>query len=222
LAKVLSQVIGLRLLPIVIACFIMVNCIGLVNTPTTLANMIGVFIFMSLTSVMLFLWIGFGVPRAGVANFVCVVVSMFALALSGFLLIDFGLVTSPSFGSSSTVTSTTIQGLTSAPTSASSASAPVSPVRWVPYVLGFLDYLRPAFEILLTNELSSLTFNIGLKDSSGQVSSDTIPLTGEVILAQLGLSSDRLNMDFGLLAMWFVVFFFASLVTLELSVMERR
>jgi len=146
---------------------------------------------------------------------------MFNLALSGFLLIDFGLVSSPDLSGSSSDT-VQVAGLTSAPTTTSEATPAVSPVRYVPYALGFLDYLRPGFEILVTNELSSLTFNVALQDSNGVTTTDSIPLTGTTILAQLGLNAARMTMDFGLLGMWLGVFLFFALVTLEVNVMERR
>jgi len=69
LSKLLCEVVALRLFPIVVACFIMVNCIGLVNTAASLSNMIGVFLFLSIDSVLLFLCIAFCIPRAGVGAF---------------------------------------------------------------------------------------------------------------------------------------------------------
>lgn len=142
LSKFFCEILPLRLVPITLATALLIFGIGLQSVPADkVGTMMVVLMFVSVISAMLFLLIGFLFRSNGVANFIAVVTALFCLLMSGFLLIDFGFVTN--------------------------TSSAEYEVNWFPVVLGFLSYLRPAFEILMVNELSGLVFEIVLVDPGG-------------------------------------------------------
>lgn len=219
-AKFVWELIPLRLFPTVLATFIVVNGVGLVPGTNELAVVWGAFFFASLTSSLAFLAIGAAFDSVGVANFVAMVFALLTLTLSGFMLIDFGYVTSGDVASSDDLGALATAGLTSSPTPSGVVAAGAE-VRWIPYLLGYLSYLRPNFELLMVNELDPLVFQIRLRGES-EVSSQKIPLTGSTILAQLGLDRERAARDWGLVVMWTVVYFVLWLTMLETRARERR
>ena len=115
-----------------------------------------------------------------------------------------------------------IGGGPSPPTAAPPSGSTGVDLRWLPFILGYLSFLRPAFEILMVNELDGLGFEVTLVDDSGAATTDAIPLSGNVVLAQLGLSVADIPLDFGLLVMWLALFTGAASALLELRVVERR
>jgi ATP-binding cassette subfamily G (WHITE) protein 2 len=221
LSKLLCEIVPLRILPIAVSSFILTFGIGLQNDPESLLIFMSVLMLTSLISVLLFLVIGMAIRSSGVANFVAIVIALFCLLLSGFLLIDFGYLTdadSSSNDSSGAVSDPeSIDELTGA-----TGNEQVITPRIVAFILGYFSFLRPSFELLMVNELDGLSFDVSLVDASGQSSGPSIALSGNVVLNQLGLSVNDILLDYVLLFAWIFVYLFAVSMLLTFVVVEKR
>ena len=215
-AKVLGANVPLRLWPVAVCCFITVWGVGLQSNAAAVTVYYFALLGAALVSSVALLAVASLARSQGVATVLVVVFALFSLVLSGFLLIDFGVVVDGGVGGGGGGGDDLLGGLlTASPTPASAASASSSSsasgnIRWIAYVAGVLSYLRYAFEALITNEVSPIVFSIGLRGGSGSAAaSTTIPLAGSVILAQLGLSPDNVERD-----LWLLLAFFAAYVAL--------
>lgn len=223
--KFLCEVLPLRITPIAIASFIFTFGIGLNENPINLFIFFMTLILTSLTSVMLFLVIGMTFRSSGVANFMAIIAALFCLLMSGFLNINFGYLSdSPNDSSESSSATTDVDDLGDL-TGKYNDDQPqqVVSVRVIAFVLSYLSYLAPSFEILMVNELNQLSFDVSLVDENGQeTSTQSIGISGTLILAQLGLNASNLVGDFILLTMWLAIYFLLANILLAFKVVENR
>ena len=86
LAKLMAEVVPLRLLPITWSAMLMTLAVGLNPDPRSVLTLAGLLTLLSLTTTLMFLVVGMLFVSSGTTNFICALLVLYNLLMSGFLL----------------------------------------------------------------------------------------------------------------------------------------
>ena len=194
IAKVCVELPLLRMLPLVMVTFVLSALVGLNQHPHTVFFMFLLLFLISMTATLQFICIGMIFTQNGVAHFGAILVTMFSLLMSGFLLQFDGT------GGDRTDNQPRSSGFE--------------------FLEGF-SLLHYGFEALMVNEMHGLHFVVIVKGPDGSEMAK-VAATGDLILAQLGFAYENFSGDVGMVLAFFAIFSGLCVLLLHLVVVERR
>ena len=196
-SKIFAEILILRWVPLCITSFVLTFIVDLNQEPQAIFSLNLLLLCISMVATLQFLTIGMIFTKSGVANYLAVLLTMFSLLMSGFLLQFEG----------------TGGGL-----GANNEPAPKSSgFEW----MQSLSVLHFGFEALMVNEMHGENFQIIVKNPDGKEIT-RVSTTGDLILTQLGFSYDNFERDIGVVILYLVIFSLLSLLLLEFIVVEKR
>lgn len=199
ISKVFVEISLLRLFPLAITTFVLTGMVGLNQKPQAVFALFVLLLVISLTATLQFLCIGMIFTQNGVANFAAILLTMFSLLMSGFLLQFDG---------------------TGANTSDHSKHNTTSVTSGFEFLQKF-SMLHFGFEALMVNELHGLDFEVVVKTPDG-AEMTRVSASGDLILAQLGFLYERFDSDVAAVLLFFIIFSLFTLALLQFAVVERR
>ena len=203
LSKFVGEMLPLKLPPLTFMVILLTFLVGLNKEPSAVAIQLTTLIIVSLVSTLMFLSLGMVFRASGVSSFAAVLVTMYSLLMSGFLL-QFGGVSGGGSGG--------------APSNSSSTSSlEASSGSW----LQALSVLFFAFETLMVTEMHGLSFMLIVKSPEGNEVT-RVGATGDMVMAQLSLNYKNFERDFVALFVYFAVFMVVVILLLKNVVKERR
>merc|ERR1711916_397105 len=201
IAKFFAEMLPLRVIPLSIFTMILTWGVGLNKEPEAVLVLFVVLLIVSLVSTLMFLSLGMLFRSGGTSNFLAVLLTMYSLLMSGFLL---------QFGDKST-----IDGVENNGTSPSYSGGQGG------NILQYLSVLYFAFEALMVSEMNGLSFELVVKNPDG-VEITSVGASGDLILAQLGLDYRNYQRDVTALFVYLAVFFVYVTLLLKFIVYEKR
>jgi hypothetical protein len=198
-SKIFAEIFPLRVVPLCATTFLLTFLVGLNEHPQAIFVMNILLLFISTVATLQFLCIGMIFSKSSVANFVCILVTMFSLLMSGFLLQFDG--TGGGAGTRNHLEPATTSGF-----------------EWMQQ----FSVLHYGFEALMVNEMHGLSFEVVVKSTDGRTEITRVTASGDLILAQLGFSHDNFGKDVGIVILYFAIFMILAMLLLEFAVVEKR
>lgn len=196
-SKILAEILPLRVAPLSLTAFILTFTVGLNPHPHAVFFLNLLLLVISIVATLQFLCLGMLFPKPGVATFGAILVTMFSLLMSGFLL--------------------QFEGTGGGDGAKSSPHPQTSGFEWLQ---GF-SVLHYGFEALMVNELHGLNFQVVVKSPDGSEIT-RVSASGDLILAQLGFAHDNFSHDVGMVLLYWFIFSLLALFFLKWAVVERR
>jgi hypothetical protein len=198
-SKVFVEILLLRMVPLALTTFVLTGLVGLNQDPYAVFFLYFLLLVISLTATLQFLCLGMIFTQSGVANFAAILITMFSLLMSGFLLQFVG---------------------TGANSSDHSKGNTPSETSGFEFLQSF-SVLHFGFEALMVNELHGLNFQVVVRAPDGSEIT-RVSASGDLILAQLGFLYERFANDVMTVVAFFAAFSLLNLLLLQFAVVERR